>query len=94
MKKLVDESARNWHKKLYEALWVDRTTPKRTIGMAPFELVYGIGAKLFLSLELSATKLQTVVEDFFFQNALEKIIMYLKKLEEERDLLVDRISKH
>ncbi|XP_057845516.1 uncharacterized protein LOC131054930 [Cryptomeria japonica] len=94
MKKLVDESARNWHKKLYEALWVDRTTPKRAIGMAPFEFVYGVGAKLSLPLELSATELQTVVEDSFFQNALEKRIIYLTKLEAEKELLVDRSSKH
>ncbi|XP_059067908.1 uncharacterized protein LOC131858629 [Cryptomeria japonica] len=94
MKKLVDESAQNWHKKIYEALWANRTTPKRSIGMAPFELVYGVGAKLSLPLELSATKLQTVVEDSFFQNALEKRIMYLTNIEEERELLVDRISEH
>ncbi|XP_057816858.1 uncharacterized protein LOC131030177 [Cryptomeria japonica] len=94
MNKLVDESARNWHKKIYEALWVDRTTPKRAIGMAPFDLVYGVGVKLSLPLELSATKLQIVVEDSFFQNALDKRIMYLKKLEEEREFLVDRISEY
>ncbi|XP_059073521.1 uncharacterized protein LOC131874254 [Cryptomeria japonica] len=33
MKKLVDDNARNWHTKLYEALWADRITPKRAIGM-------------------------------------------------------------
>lgn len=94
MKKLVDECARNWHKKVYEALWANRTTPKRAIGMAPFELVYGVKAKLSLPLELSPAKLQTVVEDSLFQNALEKRIMYVMKLEEERELLVDRISEH
>ncbi|XP_059068617.1 uncharacterized protein LOC131859101 [Cryptomeria japonica] len=59
--------------------------------MAPFELVYGIGAKVSLPLELSAAKLQTVIEDSFFQNALEKRVMYLMRLEEEREMLVDRI---
>ncbi|XP_057872020.2 uncharacterized protein LOC131078363 [Cryptomeria japonica] len=94
IEKLVDENARNLHKKLYEALWVDRITPKRAIGMAPFELVYGIDAKSSLPLELSAAKLQTTVEDSFFQNALEKRVMYLMKLEEEREMLVDRITEH
>ncbi|XP_059076652.1 uncharacterized protein LOC131875932 [Cryptomeria japonica] len=94
MKKLVDESAQIWHKKVYEALWADKTMPKRAIGMEPFELVYGVGTKLSLPLELSVAKLQTVVEDSFFQSALEKRIMYLMKLEEERELLVDRILEH
>ncbi|XP_059064208.1 uncharacterized protein LOC131856431 [Cryptomeria japonica] len=94
MKKLVDENDRDCHKKVYEALWVDRIMPKRAIGMPPFELVYGISTKLSLPLELSVAKLQTVFEDSFFQNALEKRVMYLIKLEEEREMLVDRITKH
>ncbi|XP_057862670.2 uncharacterized protein LOC131070976 [Cryptomeria japonica] len=93
MKKLVDDNARNWNKKVYEALWVDRITPKRAIGMAPYELVYGIGAKVSLPLELAAMRLQTIIKDFF-QNALEKRVMYLMKLEEEREMLVDRITEH
>ncbi|XP_059066203.1 uncharacterized protein LOC131857548 [Cryptomeria japonica] len=89
MEKLVSENSKDWHKKLYEALWADRTTPKRTIGMSPFELVYGVGAQLSLPLELAASKLQTVVEDVYFQDALEKRVMYLAKIEEEREKLVD-----
>ncbi|XP_059073216.1 uncharacterized protein LOC131874026 [Cryptomeria japonica] len=72
MRKLVSENFRDWHKKLHEALWADRTSSKRAIGMSPFELVYGIGAQLSLPLELAASKLQTVIEDAFFQNSLEK----------------------
>ncbi|XP_059076952.1 uncharacterized protein LOC131876153 [Cryptomeria japonica] len=79
---------------LYEALWADRITPKRAIGMAPYELVYGIGAKVSLPLELAVAKLQAVIEDRFFQNALEKRVMYLRKLEEEREMIVDRIIEH
>ncbi|XP_059078059.1 uncharacterized protein LOC131876633 [Cryptomeria japonica] len=94
MKKLADENAQNWHKKVYEALWVDKIMPKREIKMAPFELVYGIGAKISLPLELSAAKLQIVIKDSFFQNAPEKRVMYLMKLEEEREMLVDRITEH
>lgn len=44
MKKLVDEKGRDWHKRLYETVWDDRTSPKRAIGMTPFELVYGVEA--------------------------------------------------
>ena len=79
---------------LYEALWADRITPKRAIGMAPFELAYGIGAQVSLPLELSATKLQSVIEDQCFKDSLEKRIMYLHKLENERSKFVDHITEH
>ncbi|XP_059064237.1 uncharacterized protein LOC131856454 [Cryptomeria japonica] len=63
MRKLVSENFRDWHKKLHEALWADQTSPKRAIGMSPFELVYGIGAQISLPLELAASKLQTVHDE-------------------------------
>ncbi|XP_057844436.2 uncharacterized protein LOC131053805 [Cryptomeria japonica] len=94
MKKLVSENFKDLHKKLYEALWADRTSPKRAIGMSLFELVYGVGAQVALPLELAATKLQTVIEDVYFQSSLEKRIMHLTKIDEERDKLVDRITEH
>lgn len=62
---------------------------KREIGMSPFELVYGVGVQLSLPLELIASKLQIVVEKAYFQNPLEKRIMHLMKIEEERDKLID-----
>ena len=62
--------------------------------MAPFKLVYGVGAQISLPLELLAAKLQSAIEDPFFQNSLEKRVMYLNKLEEERDNLVDHITEH
>lgn len=70
--------------RLYEALWADRTSHKRAIGMTPFELVYGIEAQLSLPLELSTTKLQKLIEDELFQSSLEMRVMYLSKFEEER----------
>ncbi|XP_057838834.1 uncharacterized protein LOC131048779 [Cryptomeria japonica] len=41
-----------------------------------------------------ASKLQTVIEDSHFQNALERRIMHLARLEEEREKLVDHITEH
>lgn len=84
MQKLVTENVKDWHKRLYEALCAYRTSLKRAIGMMPFEIVYGVEAQLSLPLELSAARLQKVIEDELFQNALEKRIMYLSKIEEER----------
>lgn len=94
MKKLVDENTKTWHKHLYEVMWADRITPKREIGMAPFELVYGIRAQVALPLELAASRLQTVIEDQLFRDFIEKQIMCLTKLEEEREELIDRITLH
>ncbi|XP_059066846.1 uncharacterized protein LOC131858024 [Cryptomeria japonica] len=63
MQKLVAENAKDWHKRLYEALLEDKISPKRAIGMTPFELVYKVEAQLPLPLELSAARLQKVIED-------------------------------
>lgn len=94
MKKLVDENQNNWHKKMYEALWVDRITPKKEIRMPSFELVYKIGSVLPLPLELSSIKLQTTIEDQEFQNFLEKRIMYLTNIKEQGEDVVDKITIH
>ncbi|XP_059076957.1 uncharacterized protein LOC131876156 [Cryptomeria japonica] len=94
MKKLVSENFKDQHKRLYEALWVDHTSPKRAIGMSAFELVYGMGAQVSLPLELTTSKLQTIIEDAYFQNSLEKRIMHLMRIEEERDKLVDLIIEN
>ncbi|XP_059076698.1 uncharacterized protein LOC131875969 [Cryptomeria japonica] len=94
MKKLVSENFKDWHKKLYEALWADRTSPKQDIMMSPFELVYGVGAQVALPLELAVTRLQTIIEDAYFQNSLEKRIMHLIRIDEKRDKSVDQIIEH
>lgn len=92
MKQLVSDSQKNWHKKIHEALWVDWVTPKREIGVSPFELVYGTEESLPLPLELASSKLRTVVEDDIYKDGLEKRILYLSKLEEEREEIVDHIT--
>ena len=62
IKKLVEEKGKDWHKKLYKAVWADGTSPKRAIGMTPFELVYGVEAQLSLPLELATLNLQKAIE--------------------------------
>ncbi len=93
-KKLVDEKGRDWHKRLYEAVWADRTSPKRAIGMTPFEFIYGVEAQLSLPLELVTLNLQKSIEDEVFQSSIEKRILYLQRIEEERRELVDHITHH
>ena len=90
----MSDNQKNWHKKIHEALWGDRVTSKRVIRISPFELVYGTEANLPLPLELATSKLRAVIEDDIYRDGLEKRIVYLTKLEEERVEIVDHITQH
>ncbi|KAH9318836.1 hypothetical protein KI387_020605 [Taxus chinensis] len=94
IRKLVNESQRNWHKKLYDALWVDKITPKRAIGMYPFQVVYGVEAQFSVTMELPALHLMKAIEDTSFNDSLDKRIMYLYKLDEDKLRVADKISAH
>ena len=41
LKKTVIENQRSWHLVLPNALWADRVTPKNSLGVSPYTLVYG-----------------------------------------------------
>ena len=41
IKKLLEDNKKYWHTKLKYALWDDRISTKRAIGMSPFQLIYG-----------------------------------------------------
>ena len=41
IRKLLEDNKKSWHTKLKYALWADRISTKREIGMSPFQLVYG-----------------------------------------------------
>ena len=41
LKKTVIENQRSWHSALPNALWADRVTPKSTVGVSLYTLVYG-----------------------------------------------------
>ncbi|XP_057819195.2 uncharacterized protein LOC131032281 [Cryptomeria japonica] len=94
IRKLVEENQRSWNKVLYDALWVDKIRPKRAIGMSPFQLLYGINVEIPVTLELPALKLAKAIEDQTFENDLDKRIMYLSQLEEQRTQVVDQIAQH
>ena len=63
--------------------------------MTPFELVYGVElAQLSLPLELVTLNLQKEIEGEIFHSSIEKRILYLQKIEEERRELVHHITNH
>eukprot|EP00253_Pinus_taeda_P025421 PITA_25421 len=57
IKKLLEISKKGWHKKLINALWADRVSQKKSIGMSPFELVYGTDTVFPTSLAVPVVKL-------------------------------------
>ena len=83
IRKIVDQTPRNWHAKLLLALWVDRITPKASIKNSPFFLVYSqeiiLPTHIFLpSLHLSQS--MYVVECHIMKRQINTLL----QLEEER----------
>jgi hypothetical protein len=52
IKKVVGEIKRSFDRKIKYALWADRITTKTSRGKTPFELVYGLEAKLPVNLQI------------------------------------------
>lgn len=75
-------------------MWAYRITPKQAIGMSPFQVLYGIDAKIPISIEFLALQLAKAIGDENFQSSIEKRIMYLARLQEERSKVVDHITYH
>jgi transposase InsO family protein len=48
IKKMLQDNKKSWHNKLVHALWEDRLTTKRSNGMSPYQLVYGVDAFFLL----------------------------------------------
>jgi transposase InsO family protein len=42
IKKLLEENKKTWDSKLKFSLWDDRVTTKWSLGLSPFQLVYGV----------------------------------------------------
>jgi hypothetical protein len=57
IRKNLEENKKSWHNKLVFALWADRISTKRSIGMSPYQLVYGTEAVFPLSLGVPVMKL-------------------------------------
>ena len=57
IKILLEENKKSWHNKLINALWDDRLTTKKSIGMSPYQLVYGMDVVFPSSLGVPVMKL-------------------------------------
>lgn len=57
IKELLETNKKSWHKKLVNALWVDRVSQKNSIGTSSFEIVYGVDTVFPTSLAVPIVKL-------------------------------------
>ena len=57
LKKTIIENQRSWHLDFPNALWVDRVTPKNSLGVSPYTLVYGKEAILHPNIVFPSSQL-------------------------------------
>ena len=90
IKKVLEENKKNWHKKLVNALWADRLTTKRSIGVSPYELFYGLEAKFPSSLGVPVMKL--LQESQAEPNDMHRRINQIICLQQTRDQVYSRVQ--
>ena len=84
LEKTVNNSRKDWSKKIEDALWAYRTTFKTPLGMSPLRLVYGKACHLPVELEHRA---YWVTRQLNMDNTLagEKRLLQLSELDEFRN---------
>ena len=82
--KLLEINKKGSHKKLVNALWADRVSQKMSIGMSPFELVYGTDTVFPTSLAVPVVKLlqEAGSEEDPMQRRINQMIHLQHKREE------------
>src|ERR1700759_1159630 len=90
IKKVLEENKKNWHKKIVNALWADRLTTKRSIGVSPYELVYGLEAKFPSSLGIPIMKL--LQESQAEPNDMQRRVNQIICLQQTRDQVYNRVQ--
>ena len=92
LKKIVIEYQRRWHVALCIALWSDRVTPKNSLGVSPYTLIYGKEVVLPPNILLSSSRLAQ--DSRGTNNEILRIQIYnLLKSEESRSKSL-KIIKH
>ena len=89
IKKLLEYNKRAWHTKMIYALWANRISTKRAIGMSPFQLVYGAEVVFLASLGVPVMKL--LQEQHDEPNHMKRRIKQIIELSELRDKSYDKV---
>ena len=90
IKKVLEENKKNWHKKLVNALWADRLSTKRSIGMSPYELVYGMEARFPTILGIPTIRLLQEIQAE--PNDIQRRVNQTIHLQQTREQVYDRVQ--
>ena len=93
LKETFSENQRNWHSALPNALWADRVTPKISLGVYPYTLIYGREALLPPNIFLLSSQLAQASRGSSSE-VLQTRIDTLLKLEEQRQKAKDNFNQH
>jgi hypothetical protein len=92
IKRLLEDNKRAWDSKLKFALWADRVTTKKSLGLSPFQLVYGIGAVFPTHLSLPMASL---LQDYEGEpNHVLRRIHQMVEVQQVREQVLDRAYNH
>ena len=92
IKKLLEDNKRSCHTNLKYALWADRISTKRVIGMSPFQLVYG--TEVVFSTSLGVLVMRYFQEQQEEPNHTQRRINQIIELEEQRNKAYDKVQTH
>ena len=92
IKKLLEYNKRAWHTKLKYALWDDKVSTKRAIGMSPFQLVYG--AEVVFPTSLGVLVMRLLQEQKSGPNHIQRRINQIIELNELRDKAYNTVQVH
>eukprot|EP00253_Pinus_taeda_P019801 PITA_19801 len=105
IKKLLETNKKSWQKKLVNALWADRVSQKKSLGMSPFEIVYSIDIVFSTSLVVLVVKLlqeagstedhfqQRISQLIHLQQMREKVFQNTFRLQERIKKIYDQKEK-
>jgi len=83
IKKMLAENKKSWDSNLKYALWVDRISTKKSIGVSPFQMVYGI--KAILPIQLSIPVMKYLQDDLEEINDIQRRMFQLIELQQKKE---------
>jgi ribonuclease HI len=92
IKRLLEDNKRAWDAKLKFSLWADRVTTKKSLGISPFQLVYGTEAVFPTQLALPVAKfLQDLEEE---PDHMVRRIHQMVEVQQTREQVMNRAHDH
>jgi hypothetical protein len=92
IKRLLEDNNKAWDSKLKFSLWADRVTTKRSLGVSPFYLMYGVKAIFPSQLSLPVEKLFQDCQGE--PNDMIKRIQQLVEVQQTREQVMEKAHEH